>query len=298
MIVGTCGALRAERYRCRSEVAARRAANKLMEHGEALVQRWVLLEMAPDDAVHTLLNHHVDEVLLVRLEDDGEEQQARRLLVRHRARLQQIHLVSAQEVAPRVHQNLRVDRWRVFLKHQGRVEQRDRFEAQWVASAERQEFDVNLRELNVELAEVADVVREEPVDEVALYELVLERVLVRPHQELERVQSYLVFLHVAVHEHHRLDLVVDAVTHELELEDELLTELESEVGLAEQPVEEGIVLLDQLVEDVLEDGSHIGHLEDLEATLVLHFFVRSVVPRRIFHGANPVGVFKWAPKLA
>ena len=53
----------------------------------------------------------------------------------------------------------------------------------------------------------------------------------RAQQVLEGVQSDLVLLHVGVHEHHRLDLVVDAVPDEVEFEDQLLAEDEAEVSL-------------------------------------------------------------------
>lgn len=59
------------------------AADELVEDREPLVQRWVLLEVALDDPVDSLLDHHVDQVLLIALEDDGEEEQACCLLVRH-----------------------------------------------------------------------------------------------------------------------------------------------------------------------------------------------------------------------
>ena len=78
-----------------------------------------------------------------------------------------------------IHQHLSVDRGCILLQHQGCVKHRDRLKSQRVAAAESQELDVDLRELYVELAEVTDVIREKPVNEVALDELILEGVLVR-----------------------------------------------------------------------------------------------------------------------
>ena len=66
----------------------------------------------------------------------------------------------------------------------------------------------------------------------------------RAQQVLEGVQSDLVLLHVGVHEHHRLDLVVDAVPDEVELQDKLLAKDKAKVGLAQELVQEIVILLD------------------------------------------------------
>ena len=109
-----------------SEGAPCGPADELVENGEALVEGGILLQVSLDDAMHALLDHDVDQVLLVALEEDREEEQARGFAVGHRARLlDQVHLVADEEVAARVHQELGVDLRRVALQHQRRVQQRD-----------------------------------------------------------------------------------------------------------------------------------------------------------------------------
>ena len=57
--------------------------NELLEDGETLVEGWVFLHKVTDDAMDTLLDHHIDQVFLVRLKDDSEEKKTGGLLVGH-----------------------------------------------------------------------------------------------------------------------------------------------------------------------------------------------------------------------
>jgi len=120
----------------------------------------------------------------------------------------------------------------------------------------------------------------------------------RAQQVLECVQADLVLFDVAVHEHHRLDPVVDAVAHKVELKNELLAKYESKVGSTQKSVQEWIILLDHLVHYVLEDSADFGHLENFEAPLDLHFLVCVVVESSVLHGAHAVGVLEATAELA
>ena len=93
--------------------------------------------MVLDDSCDTFLHHYVDQVFFVTLEDDCKEKQTCCLLIRHRACLEKIHFVADQEVPSRVHEHFSVNLWRVLLKHECCVEERDGLKAQWVASTER-----------------------------------------------------------------------------------------------------------------------------------------------------------------
>lgn len=85
---------------------------------------------------------------------------------------------------------------------------------------------------------------------------------------------------------------------EVELKDKLLAEDKAEVGLTEQLVKEVIVFLDELVEDVLEDGAYLGHLKDFKLAFPLNLLVHVVVEGDILHWAHLVGVFEGAAELA
>jgi len=117
-------------------------------------------------------------------------------------------------------------------------------------------------------------------------------------EELKGVEPDLVLLDVGVHEHHRLDLVVDAVPNEVKLEDELLAEDKPKVSLTEELVEEGVVLFDELVENVLQDRSNFSHLEDLKPSLVFDLLVHLVVKRNVLHWAHPVSILERSSKLS
>ena len=105
---------------------------------------------------------------------------------------------------------------------------------------------------------------------------------VRAQQVLESVESDFILLDIGVHEYHRFNLVINAVSDEVELENELLAEDESEVGLAQQFIEESIILLDQLVKDILQDRSYIGHFKHLKCPLLLNLLVLAVMESQIF----------------
>lgn len=101
-------------------------------------------------------------------------------------------------------------------------------------------------------------------------------------EELECVESDFVFLDVGVHQDQTFDLVVNAVTNEIVLQQKLLSENESKVGLAKQLVNELVVFANQLVQDVLQGCSNVGEGEDIVPALVLHFFVLAFVECRFF----------------
>ena len=126
----------------------------------------------------TFLDHHVDEVFFVALEYNGEEEQASCFLVGHASVLDQVHLTSDEEVASCIHEHFGVDLRCVLFQHKRCVEERNRFQTQWITATERQELEVDLRELNVEFTEVTDVVKEDALTEVRFDELVFEGVLV------------------------------------------------------------------------------------------------------------------------
>ena len=116
-------------------------------------------------------------------------------------------------------------------------------------------------------------------------------------KELKGVESNLVFLDVRIHKNHRFNLVVDAVPDEVEFQNELLAEYKSEVGLTEKLVEEGVVLLDQLVEDVLQDRSDLRHLEALKPSLILDLLIHFVVEGNVLQRAHFVGIAGGSPEL-
>lgn len=88
------------------------------------------------------------------------------------------------------------------------------------------------------------------------------------------------------------------MSNELKLQNELLTEDESKVGLTQQLVKEGIILLDQLVLNVLKDGTHLGHLKHLKAALILDFFVGAIIECQVLHWCHAIGVLEGAAELS
>ena len=88
------------------------------------------------------------------------------------------------------------------------------------------------------------------------------------------------------------------MAHKIEFQNQLLAKNETEIGLAQQLIQESVVLLYQLVKDVLQDGAHRGHFEVLKAPLALHFFVHAVIESRIFHIAHSCRVFERPSELA
>lgn len=126
--------------------------------GEALVQRGVLFHQLVDEGRHVLLLHHEDEVLLVRLKDDGEEEKGGGFLVSDPSIAEHVSFLVDQEVSTRKHDQLREDLGSAFSLHKDRVENGDCFQPEGETLTECEELNINLRVLDVELAEVSDVV--------------------------------------------------------------------------------------------------------------------------------------------
>lgn len=161
-----------------SEVHGSSTLDELAENWESLVQRWVLLELLANDVVNTFLDHHIDEILLIALQDNSKENQASCLSACHGTCHEHVGLISDHEVSSGIHEHLSEDLWRIKLVHQGRIEERDSLKSQWETSPVSQELNVDLGVVDVELSKVCDVLAEKLVTEVASSELILESVLV------------------------------------------------------------------------------------------------------------------------
>ena len=71
-------------------------------------------------------------------------------------------------MSARVHEHLSVDLWCIVLQHQRRVDQTDCLETERERTSKGEELKVDFAELDVELSEVSDVIKEDSLAEVAL----------------------------------------------------------------------------------------------------------------------------------
>lgn len=67
------------------------------------------------------------------------------------------------------------------------------------------------------------------------------------------------------------------MAYEVVVKEKLLTKNESEVSLGQELVEMGLVQPNQLVLDILQDGTNGSKREDIAAFLYLDFLVSSLV---------------------
>lgn len=111
---------------------------------------------------------------------------------------QQCHFIPYQKVTSSIHDNFCEDIGCSLFVHECGVDNGDAFKSDRECLSEGQELQINLRELNVEFPEVLDVVSEQLLNEVRLYELMLQGVLTIAQQVFEGVLSYLVLLHIGV----------------------------------------------------------------------------------------------------
>jgi hypothetical protein len=107
---------------------------------------------------YVLLLHHEDQVLLVRLQDDGEEKQRGGLLVGDSAISEHVGLFVDKEISPCEHDELGEYLRSTLSLHEYGVEDGDSFQSEGEALTEREEFNINLGVLDVELAEVSNIV--------------------------------------------------------------------------------------------------------------------------------------------
>jgi len=150
------------------------------QDGEALIQGGVLFHQLVDVRGHVLLLHHEDQVLLVGLQDDSEQEQGSGLLVGDSSISKHVSLLIDQEISTRKHDELRVHLRSTLSLHEDRVENGNSLQSEWEALTERKEFNVNLTVLDVEFAEVSDVVSDHFLKELGFDKLVFEGVFVGP----------------------------------------------------------------------------------------------------------------------
>lgn len=161
--------------------------------------------------------------------------------------------------------------------HEDGIEDRNSFQSEGEALTERKELNINLTVLNVKFTEVSDIVTNYLLKELGLKQLIFQSVFVRPAQELYGIESDLVLLDVGVEQHITFKLVVNTMAYEVVVKEKLLTKNESEVSLGQELVEMGLVQPNQLVLDILQDGTNGSKWEDIAAFLYLDFLVSSLV---------------------
>jgi hypothetical protein len=166
--------------------------------GEALVQGRVLFHQLIDVLRNVLLLHYEDQVLLVRLQDDSEEKQRGGLLVGDSSISKHVSLFVNKEISPCEHYELGEYLRCTLSLHENGVENGDSFQSEGEALTEREELNINLGILNIELAEVSDIVAHYLLKELGFKQLVFEGVLVGSAEELDAVKSDFVFLDVRV----------------------------------------------------------------------------------------------------
>ena len=133
-----------------------------------------------------------------------------------------------------VHNDLCEDGGSAFFLQECAVDETDGFESDGEGLAECEELEVYLRELDVELLEIRNIFREELLEEVRLDELSLQSVLRVTQQRLVSVQTDLILLHVGVYQHHRLNLVVYAVSNKVIFKYQLFSKDKPKVNFSEQ----------------------------------------------------------------
>ena len=73
------------------------------------------------------------------------------------------------------------------------------------------------------------------------------------------------------------------MSDEIVLQEQLFTKYKAKISFGQQCVQEGIVLADNLVLDVLEDCTNVCEGENVITAFVLNCLVCSIVKSKIFH---------------
>lgn len=99
----------------------------------------------------------------------------------------------------------------------------------------------------------------------------------------ESIKPDLIFLHVGVNEHHAFNFIVNAVSNEIVLQNEVLPKHKSKVSFGKQLINESIIFTHQLIQYVLQNGSYLGEWEHIILSSSLDLLVSLCIMSQVFH---------------